>query len=180
MSEMQEGKKTPIGGRSKIVGPTVNDIAKGLHETTEYNAPTWKGHKKNGPLIFEEVGDYKPEENQANYMEVLDENGKSFPQPESVVTSASYVILNKDNPTGENLIEVEHNQKFDFIDNLTFSKALEAIKRGHTLKRKNWEEGAVVFLTEDRKWIRLRTYTLFTYYYLNHEDILAEDWEIVE
>jgi hypothetical protein len=78
--------------------------------------------------------------------------------------------------------EILHVQKFEFVDNLDFGKAIEALKRGHRIKRRDWkgywildkfeEDGSPLIIA----CLANGTLAAAQPY---QSDILAEDWEII-
>jgi hypothetical protein len=75
---------------------------------------------------------------------------------------------------------IEHNQKFEFYDNLDFGKALDAMKRGHKVRRANWKYKQIYLLEgQIRYYLTEGDNDIVEYYNPYSDDILAEDWEIL-
>lgn len=88
---------------------------------------------------------------------------------------------------------VTHEQKFEFIDNLDFGKALEAMKRGHKVRRTSWFnksfyiyigpvgenvpedlEYREIYCNSQNQYSGIDVYRIY-----ESKDILANDWEII-
>lgn len=62
---------------------------------------------------------------------------------------------------------------------MDFSKALDAMKEGQKVKKSSWNDTYIIFGTPDR-FYRVHTNGLKEDWYFGNNDILTEDWEIVE
>jgi hypothetical protein len=101
--------------------------------------------------------------------------------------------------------EILHVQKFEFVDNLDFGKAIEALKRGHLVRRKGWNGKGMWLKLQGKRTLGIpldgnNTGTMLPFiamkvvgnskdwgegsidlvpWLASQTDMLAEDWEII-
>lgn len=63
---------------------------------------------------------------------------------------------------------------------MNFESALQGLRFGHKLRRRNWSEGSYIVLKDEVFFEGTATSEVLSdFEYINASDILADDWEIV-